>query len=273
MQFERVERPLRQLRKMLKDLPQNPPPEEVHKLRTQARRIEAVASALESSAPKESRQLRKTLKPVRKAAGGVRDMDVITADLLSLRQTVANKSLDRLADHLSEMRSKSADRLLETVDQQRKPARRRLKKYASAIESVVGHKKPVRSEGTDSQAGSSAAAAALAAKLIQWPILNSSNIHDFRLKVKELRYVLQADPGSDPRLIRSLGATKDAIGQWHDWQQLAEIAGQVLNPDRDRALLAQIEKAGKQKLTRAFAVSNKLRARFLAAPQRPSRAS
>lgn len=276
MELDRVEKPLRQLRKMLKDLAQNPPPEEVHRLRMHARRIEAVAAAFEPAAPKESRRLRKVLKPVCKAAGSVRDMDVLAADLLTLKQNSTSDSLAHLADHINALRSKSANHLLDTVDQQRKPARRRLKQYGSAIESAVSRKKPVCSEGAltqDSHAGTSAAAESLTAELVRWPALNSSNLHEFRLKVKELRYVLQVFPDSDPHFIRALGSAKDAIGQWHDWQQLARIASQVLNPDHDRDFLAQIEKAGKQKLTRALTVTNNLRTHYLAVPTRHTRAS
>ena len=61
MELDRVEKPLRKLRKLLKDLPQNPPPEEVHQLRTHTRRIEAVANALEPAAQKQTRQLLKVL--------------------------------------------------------------------------------------------------------------------------------------------------------------------------------------------------------------------
>lgn len=49
MDLDHIEKPLRTLRKLLKTLPEDPAPAEVHKLRTRARRIEAVARALESA--------------------------------------------------------------------------------------------------------------------------------------------------------------------------------------------------------------------------------
>jgi CHAD domain-containing protein len=266
MELDLVERPLRQLRRLLKELPKNPPPEEVHQLRTHTRRIEAVASALEPAAHKETRRLLKLLKPVRKAAGSVRDMDVLTGDLLHLQKNGNSDSIVRLIEHLAVQRNEKAGELLDTIADQRKPARRHLKQYAQIIESVAARKKPVRSEiahTLDSTNGSGSVADALIAELSRWPTLNLNNIHGFRLIVKELRYVLQVYPAADRKFIEALGAAKDGIGEWHDWQQLAEIAHEVLDPVNDCELLEQIEDAGKQKLTRALSVANSLRRRYL----------
>jgi hypothetical protein len=68
-------------------------------------------------------------------------------------------------------------------------------------------------------------------------------------------------------LLKALGNVKEQIGEWHDWQQLAEIAHEVLHATGDRELLELIEKAGNLKLTRALAASNSFRRRFL----RPAR--
>lgn len=268
MDLERVDKPVRQLRELLKSLPENPPPEEVHQLRTRARRIEAVARALEPTARKETRRLLKAIKPVRKAAGGVRDMDVLTADLLHLKQHAGSESMVRLIEHLGALRSKSAGKLLDTVSRQRKPARRHLKEYSCVIESVAAGKKPVRSEGffaPESGDGAVSGADGLIAELSRWPALNARNLHDFRLKVKELRYVLQMFREGDKKFVEALGKVKDAIGNWHDWQQLDAIAREVLNSPHDRELLRQIEQTGREKFAQAITAAIALRRRFLRA--------
>jgi CHAD domain-containing protein len=62
-----------------------------------------------------------------------------------------------------------------------------------------------------------AAAAKLSRELAQPATLNKSNLHPYRLKVKELRYILQMADSPDTRdFIDSLGAVKNAIGEWHD---------------------------------------------------------
>jgi hypothetical protein len=50
------------------------------------------------------------------------------------------------------------------------------------------------------------------------------------LKVKELRYVLQlSEDAQKQQLVNKLGAVKDAIGEWHDWEELIAIAANALS--------------------------------------------
>lgn len=270
MELDRVEKPLRQMRKLLKSLPDNPLPDDVHKLRTRARRIEAVAAALKPADGKIARQLMKAIKPVRKAAGGVRDMDVLTEDLLGLPQHGMNGSLNgslvRLVEHLGSMRQQSADDLMDAVSRQRKVARKRLKRFARRVKSVASGKKPARiqvARALASDDGDGSRASELVDELRSWPRLNAQNIHSFRLKVKELRYVLQLFPDADEQFIDALGKVKDEVGDWHDWQQLGEIAHKVLNSPPDKTLLQKIRAAGKRKFSRALTSAESLRRRYL----------
>jgi len=266
MELDRVEKPLRQLRKLLKKLPANPAPGDVHRLRTRARKIEAMAAALEPAGGKQTRRLLKAIKPLRKAAGGVRDMDVLIGDLLHLPVNGTRDSVVRLVEHLGNARRKSAAELLDTVDRTRKPARRELKKYARLFDSVAQGKKPAPVEiarALESENGDAAPASTLIDELAHWPRLSTHNIHLFRLKVKELRYVLELFPQADQGFIDALGKVRDEIGDWHDWQQLAGIARKVAGARQNRALLAQIDAAVKQKLTHALAGANGLRRKYL----------
>jgi CHAD domain-containing protein len=276
MELERVEKPLRQLRKLLKELPSNPAPGEVHKLRTRARKIEALAAALEPADAKQTRRLLKAIKPVRKAAGDVRDMDVLKGDLLHMRVNGTKNgrtgdSVVRLVKHLSTVRRKSAADLLDAVDRQRKPARRELRSYEKLLDSVARGKKAAPIDGSrafEPEDGDDSRAAALMDELADWPRLNAHNIHPFRLKVKELRYVLELFPHAEVRFVELLGKVKDEIGEWHDWQQLGEIAREVLDAQEDRALLAQIDEVAKQKLAHALAGANGLRRGYLRTARR-----
>lgn len=272
MELGRAEKPLLQLRELLNTLPRNPAPDEVHKLRTRARKIEAIAMALETADTGKTKKLLKSIKPVRKAAGSVRDMDVLTGDLLHMPQNgnheAARESLVRLVEHLGAVRRKSVDGLLDTVNRQRRPARRSLKKFVKLVQSVAKGKKPAPiqiARTLESADGSGSRASILMTELREWPRLNDRNIHPFRLKVKELRYVLQLFPGADRGFIDSLGKVKDAIGNWHDWQQLLAIARDVLDVQKDKALLAEIDATAKKKLAHALAGANGLRRRYLKA--------
>jgi CHAD domain-containing protein len=266
MELERAEGALRQMRKLLKSLPDDPAPDEVHMLRTRARRIEAVAAALEPVDGKAAKQLVKSIKPVRKAAGGVRDMDVLAKDLREIPQNGMNGSQTRLLKHLGSMRTENAGVLMDAVDRQRKTARRQLKKFVRTIEFVARGKKPAHLEiaqALASKDGNGSLASDLLDELRRWPRLNAKNIHLFRLKVKELRYVLQLFPDADKQLIAALGKAKDVIGDWHDWQQLGEIAHGLLDSDADKILLQKIRSAERRKFRRALTSAETLRRRYL----------
>lgn len=264
MEIDRAEKPFNQMRKLLKNLTDNPAPGEVHELRTRARKIEAIAATLQAADAGHTKRLLKLIKPLRKAAGEVRDMDVLTGDLLHIPRDheAMQESLVRLVEHMGTVRRQSAGNLLDTVNRRRKPARRSLKKYIELVESVAsGKKKAPLSVGLTLQSADGAASTAsdLMSQIRDWPRLTAQNIHPFRLKVKELRYVLQLFPDADRGLVDALGKVKDEIGAWHDWQQLQGIARQVLDARQDKALLAQIDAAVKEKLAHALAGANALR--------------
>lgn len=124
IELKRLEKPLRKLRKSLRELPSDPPVEMVHKLRTQTRRMEAMVSSFILDREPEMRRLLKAMKPVRKAAGVVRDMDVLVADALTLPNAAESETIVRLVEHLGSMRDKSSGKLLEVITVQRKQARR-----------------------------------------------------------------------------------------------------------------------------------------------------
>src|ERR1700721_2128512 len=88
-ELERARKAVRGLNKTLKHLPSDspPPPKEVHNLRTASRRVEAIAAALAQVQSKESRRALKAIEPIRKAAGGVREMDVLLANARRLGGT------------------------------------------------------------------------------------------------------------------------------------------------------------------------------------------
>src|SRR5208282_4650996 len=108
---DNMKQPARKLRKSLKSLPRNLPIEYVHGLRTQTGRLEAIIAASVLERKKLARQLLKTIKPVRKAAGEVRDMDVLAAKARTLSGR-RNDSVARLVKHLVDTRIKSARALL-----------------------------------------------------------------------------------------------------------------------------------------------------------------
>jgi CHAD domain-containing protein len=84
----------------------------------------------------------------------------------------------------------------------------------------------------------------------------------FRIRIKELRYMLQLSDEADQTLMGSLGAVKDAIGEWHDWGELLRIAKKVLDAEADRGNLKHLEKIVKEELESALAAAKMLRKRY-----------
>jgi CHAD domain-containing protein len=272
-ELQQVEKALRDLGRSLRRLPANPPPEKVHKLRTSARRVEAIAAALPQIKEKKSHRLVKSIEPLRKAAGGVRDMDVLVANLRKLAKDSEGDSLPRLMDHLEFVRAGSANQLRQAMEHRRKTARTNLKKYAHEVRTELPEAAPAaHANGRVNHAsnghrrnGVNPTAKHLTREIAEWPQLGEQNIHDFRLKIKALRYILQLDANADSALVSDLGSVQRRIGDWHDWEQLAEIAHEFLEPERDRALIARIDETMQKKLTRALAAATALRRQHLRA--------
>jgi CHAD domain-containing protein len=268
-ELERVRKAIRELGKSLVSLPANPPPKDVHNLRTAARRVEAIAAVLAPDDRKKSRLLLKPIEPVRKAAGDLRDMDVLIANARRMARHSAGGSLARLVGHLEGARNESAAELQRTLGRRRKAARNNLKQYSKLVKSALA---PAKSSAPNADHaglphdGVHTAAMNVVRELGEWPRLDASNIHAFRLKVKELRYVLQLYADADAGFVEALGDVQRRIGDWHDWQQMAEIAHAMLDPERDGELLTRIDGITKRKLDRALAAANALRGRHLAMP-------
>src|SRR5205085_7992845 len=106
----------------------------------------------------------------------------------------------------------------------------------------------------------------LITELSHWPDLNENNLHLFRIRIKELRYMLQLSQPADTRLVDALGEVKDTIGEWHDWVELLKIAGKVLDPRSDRDVLTDIERIGNEKLQVALAAATRVRERYFGVP-------
>lgn len=263
----KIDKSFRKLRKLLKDFPENSPPRTVHSLRTGTRRLEAVLLALRLNTEPAARRLLKTIQPLRKAAGRVRDMDVLLAHVLTLENSRADASLVQLVQHLAEIRAHSAGKLIKTVARRGQQARKRLKQCAQLVQSHLEQQPP------DTAGAHSAGAQILATELRQWPRLTESNVHPFRIRVKELVYMLQFSRDADPKLLQRLTEVKDSIGDWHDWRELIGRAREALDPERDGQVLARLESIERKKLKAALQLARSVRRADLAAPSAHAKGS
>jgi CHAD domain-containing protein len=93
--------------------------------------------------------------------------------------------------------------------------------------------------------------------------LNRKNLHAYRLKIKELRYVLEmADDRGYRDFIDKLSSVKDAIGEWHDWEELIAITEDVLDHKANCRLLREVKAITVHKYENALSLTNKMRERL-----------
>jgi len=263
LEVRSVRRPIRQLRKLLKSLPSNPLVKDVQDLRKRARRLETIIAAYMPYKKKRNRRLLKTLKPVFKAAGAVRDMDVMVPKARGLGSRRRNDSVTLLLEHLQAMRIDSAGKLFKQISRHGTAARRRLKEFSSEIEERFERKNARGAAKTTGNQLHADAANKLMEELSCWPALDAENLHAFRIKVKELRTVLQLTEAAKPDFADALDEVKDQIGDWHDWQQLRIIAEKVLDRRENRTTLEKIEATERSKFNEALGAARTMRTSYL----------
>src|SRR3954464_10778133 len=265
IEAQKIHTALRRLRKLAVKLPKDPSPENVHKLRTSARKLEAIFSALALDSQKNERQLIKGLRTIRKRAGKVRDLDVLTGDLTTVHGDGETECQVRLLEHLGGERQRQAGKLRKLVGNNRSDLKTRLRKPSARLDKQI--------EKVEPDAASLAAAESLRlSSELEFPKrLNKGNLHPYRLKLKQLRYVLELAP-DHPTFVDDLGEAKDAIGDWHDWEELIGIANEVLDHGTNCKLMRKLKEAADLKFAHALRVAENLRRNYLrdSSPSRKS---
>lgn len=262
----RVQKDIRKLRRFLKHSPKHAAPEEVHSLRTTMRRFEAAMQVMALDSDANERRILRNLAKLHRRTGKVRDLDVLTGHVAELQIDSEEECVVRLLEYLGAKHADRSQRLHSFAAQHGESLRRRLKRTAKRLK-------------TFSEAGKVDPAAPgytmlselrLERELTAPVRLTKRNLHPYRLHVKELRYVLQMenDP-ADKERIETLGQVKDAIGEWHDWQQL-EMIGRDLLPHGSRCkLILLFQKTTQQKLKRAIAAADAGRRHIQSSLQSP----
>lgn len=250
--LRKVRKPIRELRNSLQDMPTTAPQRMVHNLRTRSRRLEAISAALLPREQEETRRLLKSMKSIRKAAGAVRNTDVLESRVLTLLRQHPDPSLKRLLAQLRSARAERAHELADEFASNRKEIRRRLKNFAERVEKRFS-KAPLDTEG----------ATRLYEEICHWPPLKPENLHAFRIKLKELRYIVQLTEGANPPFMRALENARVRIGTWHDWEELHRTANEILSPHKDRRAIQLIAEVESKKLLLAMRAAHSLRTRYL----------
>jgi len=261
--IERLQKSTRRVTKFLRKNTKRPGSDAIHNLRTSARSLETTFATLRLNSKGSIKRLLVDLKKVRKRAGKVRDMDVLMADTLTLTQSKEPDCLVRLLEYLGAERNKYAQELQRLVKKTDPQLRRALKRQSQRAERLL---KRAANDSSDAKAISMTLAKTiqLSAALTRPARLGRNNLHPYRLKVKELRNVLQlSDQADNLKLTKKLGEVKDAIGEWPDWEVFVSLAEQVLDHGRSCRLIKQLKATTNSKYEDALSLTNDLRLNYL----------
>jgi len=262
---DQLDKPIRKLRKVLKKMAGEPAPKQVHDLRTNSRRLEATLQAIDPD--QNERKILTRVSRLRKSAGKVRDMDVLTGCAAELTPSEDEDDCSvRLLEHLGAKRQKKARKLRKAVQDSAPDLRKRLKRTSDQIQKSIS-KSTSGGDATSSHITSTALR--LLSDLEHPSTLNRSNLHPYRLKVKELQNLLRlVENARNREFVESLGKVKDAIGEWHDWKELESIAKAFLNHPRCQ-LVQQLKAGAEERFTRALSIAENMRKRYVGASKQP----
>jgi CHAD domain-containing protein len=252
----RLLKPTKKLRKLVNKMDSKPSPDEVHDLRTNTRRFEATFEVLSLDLDCMNTSMLKKLARCRKRAGKVRDLDVLTSYASTVHLEGEEDCETQLLEHIGGKRQRLAKKLHGEIRRLGPALRKDLKRTLAEL------KKAFRKD--DMLVPSAAAAAAkLGVQLAFPPQLGMQNLHPYRLKIKTLQNVLRMAATPSPKFVEDLGDVKDAIGEWHDWEELVSLAQQVLDHGKACGLVVELKNTAKRKYEHALARAEALRKTYL----------
>ena len=262
---ERIRQSVRRVSKFLEKNSKRPSADAVHNLRTSTRSLETTFETLGLDKKGNAKRLLRHLGRVRKRAGKVRDMDVLVEAALTLKRNPDSEKacLVQLLEYLGAERNKYAKKLRREIEADRSQLRQDLKRNSKRLEDLLDQAKK-NPGGSDAIPATAAKTIQLTADLKTPARLNRKNLHPYRLKVKQLRNVLQmSQQTSKSEFLEKIGEVKDAIGQWHDWEELIGIATQLLDHGPACKLVKRMKATSDSKYKDALSLTNRLRRNYL----------
>jgi len=212
--------------------------EDVHRFRTNSRRVEALlADLLPENGNK--KKLLKLLSKLRKRAGRVRDLDVQLLFLKNLRVPDRQNHRAQLLELLAEEHSRRSKKLARSFDAHTvRELRRRLRRAQSEL----------RLDGIEP----------LKLALSRLPKtgpapMNEKMLHACRIAAKRARYLaeLATDSAKAKAFVEELKRAQDEVGEWHDVMKLQQKAERLFGMVHDSALVAALQNICRARFRRA----------------------
>jgi CHAD domain-containing protein len=195
----------------------------------------------------------------------VRDFDVLTDYASGIHHDSSERECSvRLLEYLGAQRDRQARKFHDLHKLHVSSLHKGLKRTALKIEKIFPPKGDGRRNGELISATAASSALTLLSELREPSQLRKSNLHEYRLKVKELRNLLQMAANADQQaFVDRLAEIKDAIGEWHDWQVLIATANQTLDHGRNCRLVDKLRKRVDLKYREALRLCQGMRRQYL----------
>lgn len=212
--------------------------ENVHRFRTNSRRVEALVAELAPEC-RNQRKLLKLLSKLRKKAGRVRDLDVQIAFLKDLRFPDRQSHRAHLLETLVKEQAQRSKKLGKHFDRDGiRQLRKRLDRVKPDL--AIHRVDPLQ----------------LAIERLPQPgqlPLTPKTLHAYRIAAKRARYVAELALNSPyaESFIAELKRAQDEIGQWHDMLKLSNRAQEQFGGVRDSALVSMLENLTRARFKRA----------------------
>lgn len=240
----------------------------VHRLRTTIRRVETL---VDHTLPDPGRKQQKALDEVRalrKRAGKVRDLDIQIGLLRSMGNGSASNDRRSLTEALKEKRARQVGRLANASKKlEGSKALGRLARITKDWDTEQPEDSAATLESVRQQLSQ------LAAQYSSRQTLKPARLHELRIKLKLLRYQaeLAEETPEQKDLVEELKSVQDAIGEWHDWEMLAESAEKHFRDRMNCPLLVEIRSLFAARYSAAnFAAANLLSTYSPAVKKKPS---
>ena len=203
----------------------------VHKARVATRRLREALPVLEGD--RGARRLRKDLRGLTRVLGPIRELDVTIGLVVRLLhdEPSMETALEPMRVHLMEARIRRRFELLQRVDEVDVAGIvARVRKLSTAAPDLVPAPRHVNRDEVGRRIAGRTAALCDAVD-DAGALYAPEPLHAVRIAVKKLRYALEVArtariPGAAKQAAR-LKRFQDLLGEWHDWQVLADHAARV----------------------------------------------
>ena len=191
----------------------------------------------------------KAAEKLRASLSAVRETDVYRAKLSGLRGSLAtpegyaprsSRAILRQIEELESMLARERKIAAKTLISDLKHREHRLHRFSEELENTQG-----LSHSLIQASSFSGIFKMLADAVAEFPKLDADCLHDFRKRIKNVRYLAELFAGTDPevgRLAQSLKLMQGVVGEWHDWQELAQLASRKLRKRHKSGVLTDLLK-------------------------------